>query len=62
MWVALFILNLMDKFKNAMVNKTTSYPDIAWTDFNFPPIINVFHFSLAELQAPYKPLVRLIYI
>lgn len=39
----------MDKFKNAMVNKTTSYPDINWSDFNFPPILNLFHFNLAEL-------------
>lgn len=52
----------MDKFKNAMVNKSSNYPDIDWSDFNFPPLIRVFHFSLAELQPPYKPIVRNIYI
>jgi hypothetical protein len=40
----------MEKLKNAVGNKMSNYPNINWTDFNFPPCLNVFHFGLAELE------------
>jgi hypothetical protein len=39
----------MEKYQAVIANKTTSYPDINWTDFNFPPCVRLMHFSLSEL-------------
>ncbi|CAD8117209.1 unnamed protein product [Paramecium sonneborni] len=52
----------MQKYQAAIIDKKSNQPNIDWTDFNWPPIIKIFHFDLSELQDPYKSLVRLLYI
>ena len=35
---------------------------IDWADYNFPPLLNLMHFSLAELQGGLKRFVLNLYI
>ncbi|CAD8194755.1 unnamed protein product [Paramecium octaurelia] len=52
----------MDKIEAAIISNKPDQSEINWNDFNWPPLIKIFHFNLSELQDPQKSFVRLLYI
>ena len=57
--------NKTDEFKDKVMGglKKKKYGDLKWDeDFNFPPGINVYHFSMGEITAPERAVVSKLYI
>lgn len=42
--------------KTALGNAPPKKAEIDWTDFNHPPLIKVFHYSLDHIEESHKPL------
>lgn len=36
---------------NQVKGKLGSKPNVDWTDFNYPPLLRVFHYDLDELES-----------
>ncbi|MEE4247237.1 MAG: hypothetical protein V2I33_17630, partial [Kangiellaceae bacterium] len=44
------------------VSQATSKSEINWNDYNFPPLLKLFHFNLSELSDPQRFVASKIYI
>lgn len=38
------------------------YKDVKWDDYNFPPLLNIYHFSMSEISKDHKPHVSKLFI
>jgi len=53
--------SLKDTASDALNTSGNKYK-IDWTDFNFPPLIKIYHFNMEEIQEPEREVVSKLYI
>jgi hypothetical protein len=43
-----------DQLMAVVSHNDDHYKDVKWDDYNFPPLLNIYHFSMSEISKEHK--------